>query len=512
MICLSKNKDGSLEKVAIFSFFFYNAFMIKRKKKWLLLIIAMSAFLVCLPSCKKETTPKPKQAPAESPNVLLISIDTLRPDHLGSYGYHRKTSPRFDKLASEGVLYENHISSTSWTLPAHAALFSSLLDSVHGCIETNKKLPEGISTLAEVFAKAGYKTAGFFSGPYLHPAFGLGQGFQHYENCTSYARAIDTAPAKKWAMDAGVMRKSHRDITNPIVYAAFKKWFDQNRGSRFFMFIHMWDVHFDFIPPPPYDKMFDPDYTGTVTGADFFFDPAINAKMPKRDLEHLIALYDGEIAWTDHHLGKILDDLENAGLLDKTVVAVTSDHGTEFFEHGNKSHRQTLFDEVIRIPLVIRYPASLPRGVRVNTQTHLIDVAPTLVELAGLPPMSGIMGRSLMPGALNQTSTSTPESITVSELFSVGRRIRAIRTLQWKFTDHMNLKLRYYVNLEKDPHETRLRTDLAGDPGRKYLDRYRRVSRDLTEWRKRTASKSDRSTIPDDVLEQLKSLGYINEK
>jgi len=485
--------------------------------KWLLAVVTALAAGICVyvctvPSCKRQASQgaKPPSTPPKGPNILLISIDTLRPDHLGCYGYHRKTSPRIDKLAAGGVLFENHISSTSWTLPAHAALFTSLADSVHGCIETNKKLHDDMVTLAEVFANAGYKTAGFFSGPYLHSAFGLGQGFQHYENCTSYAKAIDSAPARKWAMDIGVMRKSHQDITNPVVYAAFKKWFDQNHQSKFFLFIHMWDVHFDFIPPAPYDMMFDPDYTGAVTGVDFFFNPRLNPQMPRRDLEHLIALYDGEIAWTDLHVGKIVDDLEKIGLLDQTVVVITSDHGTEFFEHGGKGHRRTLFDEVIRIPLIIRYPAVLPRGVRIHAQTHLIDVAPTLVELAGLPPMTGIMGSSLVSGVLKRPSL--PGTIAVSELFSVGHRIRALRTLEWKFTDHMSLKLHYYVNLEEDPGETHLHMDLTKAPGRQFLDRYRLTSRNLATWRARMAAHTDRSTIPDDVLKQLESLGYINKK
>jgi arylsulfatase A-like enzyme len=311
-------------------------------------------------------------------------------------------------------------------------------------------------------------------------------------------------------MDIGVMRKSHQDITNPVVYAAFKKWLDQNHQSKFFLFIHMWDVHFDFIPPAPYNRMFDPDYTGTVTGVDFFFNPRLNPQMPRRDLEHLIALYDGEIAWTDYHVGKIVDDLEKTGLLDQTVVVITSDHGTEFFEHGGKGHRRTLFDEVIRIPLIIRYPAVLPRGVRIHAQTHLMDVAPTVVELAGLPPMTGIMGSSLVSRMLKQPSL--PNTIAVSELFSVGHRIRSLRTLEWKFTDHMNLKLRYYVNLEEDPGETHLHTDLTKAPGRQFLDRYRLTSRNLAAWRARMAAHTDRSTIPDDVLKQLESLGYINKK
>lgn len=479
-----------------------------KSTKHVVLLVVVCLCLCVLFSCGKQNKENAKTQ-AGYPNVLLISIDTLRPDHLHCYGYRRTTSPAIDKLASEGVLFENHISSTSWTLPAHAALFTSLADSVHGCTDTDRKLHKDFNTISEVFARAGYETAGFFSGPYLHPAFGLGQGFDHYENCTSYAKAIDGEPVKKWAMDTGIMRQSHHDIANPIVYAAFKKWLAKKKESPFFMFVHMWDTHFDFIPPPPYDKKFDPDYEGTISGIDFFLDKRINAQMPERDLRHIIALYDGEIAWTDAHVGKMIKDLEDAGLLEKTIIVITSDHGTEFFEHGDKAHRKTLFDEVIRIPLIIRYPAKLPAGVRVNAQTRLIDVTPTLVELTGLPAMEHVMGSSLVRLAAGKEPGF--DNTAVSELFSVGRSMRTLRTLNWKLTDHINLNRRYFFDLIEDPGEKRLRINLAKDPGLELLTQYRAISKELIIRRSRWAKSTDRSTIPEDVLQQLKSLGYIDE-
>ncbi|MFQ5491669.1 MAG: sulfatase-like hydrolase/transferase, partial [Phycisphaerae bacterium] len=200
------------------------------------------------PSDDAPATPVTPAAPPVQPNVLLISIDTLRPDHLGCYGYDRPTSPRIDRLASEGVLFENHISSTSWTLPAHAAMFTSLVDSVHGCTDTDKKLSDSMVTLAERFSSAGFDTVGFFAGPYLHPAFGLAQGFDQYEDCTSYAQTLDSTPVESWAMDPKIMQDSHQDITTPAVLEAVKSWLAGHTSGRFFMFVHLWDVHFDFIP------------------------------------------------------------------------------------------------------------------------------------------------------------------------------------------------------------------------------------------------------------------------
>ncbi len=447
--------------------------------------------------------------PSDQPNVLLISIDTLRADHLHCYGYARATSPNIDRVAREGVLFENHISSTSWTLPAHAAMFTSLSDSVHGCTDTDCKLSAGLTTLAERFADAGFETAGFFSGPYLHPAFGLGQGFATYKDCTSYAPVLDQSPATRWAMDVDVMRRSHEDITSPRVFRAVSEWLARKGGSRFFLFVHLWDVHYDFIPPAPYDTKFDPDYTGSFDGRNFFFDKRINASLPKRDLEHIIALYDGEIAWTDHHVGLILDALRKMGKLDNTIVAITADHGTEFFEHGWKGHRTTLFDEVLHIPLIIRWPGKLPAGRRVAHQTRMVDLGPTLLELAGLAPPRDVMGHSLV--GLARGGRLDFDNTAVSELFSVGRRLRTIRTERWKLFDDMVHERHLYVNLTDDPHEQRLLTDLDTPAGRMLERRYANITRRLEAFRARMGSDGERSTIPPEVMQRLKGLGYVGE-
>ena len=478
------------------------------------LLVSLATALVLLPACEQSAPAAKPWEPAEPvlerANVLLISIDTLRPDHLSCYGYNRNTSPRIDQLAAEGVLFENHISSTSWTLPAHAALFTSLPDSVHGCMDTDKRLADNRVTLAERFAAAGYQTAGFFSGPYLHPAFGLGQGFEHYQNCTSYAAALDSAPVEKWAMDGGMMKSSHHDITNPTVYAAVHAWLEQHNEKPFFLFVHMWDVHFDFIPPAPYDKRFDPDYTGTITGENFFFNPRINKDMPKRDLEHLIALYDGEIAWTDEHVGKIVDNLKAKGLLDNTVIAITADHGTEFFEHRNKGHRTTLFDELIRIPLIVRYPAGLPQNTHIDMQTRLIDVGPTLLALAGCPQASDVMGHSLVP--LARRNPLDFDNVAVSELFSVGHRMRSIRNLDWKLMDVMEQQARIYFDLQADPREQRPIGDLSVGLGASLNQLYIETVRDLAKRHEAMPTRVESSDVPADVRRQLESLGYVGQQ
>lgn len=440
------------------------------------------------------------------PNVLLISIDQLRADHLSCYGYARPTSPALDRLAGEGVLFEQHMSSSSWTLPGHASLFTSVPDSIHGAFDTQMKLSEGQTTLAERFQRAGYSTAGFFSGPYMHPAFGMGQGFELYENCTSYKQRLDGAAVESWAMDKDVMRASHEDITNPIVYSAFQKWFGSREKKPFFAFLHLWDAHYDFIPPPPFDKQFDPDYTGPVTGRGFFSDPEIRADMPERDKQHLLALYDGEIAWTDSYLAKIRADLEAAGLLENTVIVVTSDHGTEFFEHGDKGHRKTLYDEVVHIPLVIRYPAALPQKQRVSAQTRSIDVGPTLLELAGIAPPPDIMGVSLL--ALARDPQANHPKRAVMELTSVGRNMRAVRSLQWKLIDDASAGKGYWFDLVTDKGELKPLSDFASEQGQKlenaYVGEVRKMEAHLAQFPPR----HENSSVPKEVNKALSEFGY----
>ena len=438
------------------------------------------------------------------PNVLLISIDTLRPDHLGCYGYGRETSPAIDRLAREGVLFENHISSTSWTLPAHAALFTGLADSVHGCVDaTGTALAPGFTTLAERFQGGGWTTAGFFAGPYLHPAFGLAQGFEHYEDCSSVAD-LDAGEVDEWAMDAGVMRASHTGITNPRVLAAVREWMEGRDAERpFFAFVHFWDVHFDFTPPAPYDTMFDPGYTGSITGEGFFFDPRIDASLPERDLQHLRALYDGEIRWTDAHVDELLGDLERLGLAEETVVVLTSDHGTEFFEHGGKAHRTTLYDELIRIPLIVRWPGELPGGRRVAEQTRAIDVAPTLLELAGLPPLAHGMGASLV--GLARGEPLDFDNSAVSELSSVGRDLRSVRTREGKVLADQVGGTSVWFDLERDPLERVPRpTDEAPELERSYARALERLER-AREQRPAGPSFPD---VPRGVAGELEALGY----
>lgn len=482
------------------------------------------------------------------PNVILISIDSLRPDHLGCYGYDRPTSPTIDRIATEGVLFETALSSTSWTLPAHAALFTALPDRVHGCTDDQKWLDGSRFTVAEAFREAGYRTAGFFSGPYLHPSFGFAQGFESYHDCTSYSgKSIELAKGEALVASNGqlsqdLMHLSHEDITNPIVLAEVKRWLAARPRGPFFLFIHLWDVHYDYVAPPPYDTMFDPGYEGPVDGRNLLRATRKPEGWTDADVRHLKALYDGEIRYTDDTLGSILAEVAKGGLEDSTIVAVLSDHGEAFYEHGLFGHRWTLHEEELRIPFVLRYPPKVPAGARVPDVVSIVDVAPTLLDLAGLPPLPAALGRNLTPlfdaagrtaaaaggatgaaaamGAAMGTAAggaarpSPVEAAAIAELLVPANRIHhfALRAPDWKLIYDLNRRSFSVFDLEGDPGEKaplteeRLPFSMA-----RIAEIYETTARSLNEAASRLPTPGERDTPPISRMteEQLRSLGYL---
>lgn len=448
------------------------------------------------------------------PSVILISIDSLRPDHLGCYGYGRETSPRLDSLAAEGALFEAATSSTCWTLPAHAALFTGLPDSVHGCKDTNSWLAASRETLAERFQAAGYKTVGFFSGPLLHPHFGFGQGFDTYHDCTSFSREsialLKGAPGPK-----SVQELSHEDVTNAAVLAEVERWLEAHPSGPRFLFIHLWDVHYDYIPQPPYDRMFDPDYAGTWDGRNISR-LAVGprpAEMTDRDLEHLKALYDGEIRWTDDTLKQLMELFERRGLRGQTLLAIAADHGEAFYEHGALGHTHSLHEVELRIPLILHFPGVIPAGLRVEHQAHITDIAPTLLALAGLEPFAHALGRDLSP-LLLPGRAEWPERQVVGELFdaALGLKSAALRAQTWKLIrDYIPQRERVF-DLKADPGEQApLENERLPLPAARIGALQRASLQALQEAARRLPmpAKRDTPAIPAMTEKQLRALGYL---
>jgi arylsulfatase A-like enzyme len=461
-------------------------------------------FLACLASGCAREDPKPT-----GPNIILVSIDSLRAANLGAYGYERDTSPFIDSLASQGTRFENTISSTSWTLPAHAAMFTGLYDSTHGVVDNGRKLGQRFVTLAELLQGLGYETAGFFGGPYLHPIFGLDQGFDLYQSCMTTTQ--DDVSGEQVELQAQMVdAPSHNDVTGPRTLGEVEKWIAAGVDQPYFLFLHLWDVHYDYIPPQEYLDLFDPDYSGELTGKDFSQNQAINPDMDRRDLEHLIARYDAEIRFTDTILSRIFEALNAASLMEQTLVVVTADHGEEFFEHRGKGHQHTLFDEVIRVPLVFYWPRKLAPGQVVTDQVRLIDLLPTLVRIAGYEGSLETQGRDLRPLLAGGELAPAP---ALSELLVNGGSMRALRSNQAKIIRWTDQATPLLFRLSEDPVETwatALTDEALPDLTAEERSLMSELLRAESEGLPIDQEEDDTLEMDPEIRQRLESLGYLD--
>ncbi|MEQ8766461.1 MAG: sulfatase [Planctomycetota bacterium] len=316
------------------------------------------------------------------PNILLISLDTLRADRLGTYGYDRDTSPQLDRFAAAGVVFEDVTSVSPWTLPSHASLLTSLYPSRHGVVSDAHKLPDARQTLTEVLGSAGYATHAIVNAHYLSERYGLLQGFEGSQVVSEW----DDPKSKK-----PKLAKKATQITSDAL-----DWLERRDAERpFFLFLHYYDAHSDYDPSEPYRTQFVRPYAGPADGTTGQLLAYRKAGMVlgEGDIRHLGDLYDAQVRQLDDQIGRLLRGLDSMDLASDTIVAITSDHGEELFEHGSLLHGQTYFQEVIRIPWLMRGPG-VPSGTRAREPVSLIDVPVTLLDLVGLDPPKKWQGRS----------------------------------------------------------------------------------------------------------------------
>ncbi len=354
------------------------------------------------------------KATPDRPNVLVLSVDTLRADHLSCYGYARKTSPNIDALVGRGVLFERAYSSAPWTLPSYGSLFTGLLPADHRAgivtqredafgtdetptLLTTEHLCTDVPTLAELMSKRGYQTGAFVCNPFLAAGAGLARGFQQY---TSY----------QYTAQNGV------DLA--------LEWIEGCKGGRWFAFVHMIDPHWPYAPPPPYDTQFAKHAIGELKD----WPPELNAlraHVPDDEMKaELVDEYDGEIAFTDAQVGRMLDALEKQGMLENTLIVFHSDHGEEFWEHGSCDHGHSQYDELLRVPFALVLPGKIEAGKRVATRVRTLDLLPTIGAYVGFDAPAGIEGKSLLPVI---AGTETKDRDDVAEAILHGpREIKAV--------------------------------------------------------------------------------------
>lgn len=433
--------------------------------------------LVCLPlfaGCGPELPARARH------NVLLLSVDTLRADHLGAYGYTPPTSPNIDAFAAEGILFERTNAQAPSTLLSHTAILTSQIPQHHGASHIrNLPLAGSALTLAEVLAEAGYETASFNSGGQLDSIFGLDQGFSTYEEGPD-AFAFSLGRTREW-----LAAREQRGEKRP-----------------FFLFLHTYEVHHPYTPSVADLELFAPDYAGSlppeISVARLGSINGSRRRLDAEDLGFIIATYDAEIRAVDRGFGELLALLRQRNLLEDTVVVLTSDHGEEFGEHGWVGwHSHTLYEELLLVPLIFRLPGERFAGTRAAQRVRSIDIAPTLLDLLGIPPPASFDGRSLLP------------------LFSPGGRLEDAPAIAfrdgpkgevWQSFTLRRLKLNEdrLFDLEADPWERR---DLAGvDPeSRRRLEA---ELRRLVERRQRLEAAAA-VELGEEERERLRALGYV---
>jgi len=488
-------------------------------------VVAVMFLLACLLFALYQGEGQRRLARGGMPNVLLVSIDTLRPDHLGCYGYHRDTSPAIDRLAAEGVRFNTVVSASSWTLPAHASLVTGLYPPSHGARRMASPISPGVTTLAEVLRGAGMNTCGMVSFHLLSAGYGFGRGFSEYHELHKEA-------------GGGLREVRAEEVANHAI-----RWIGRNRSDPFFLFLHLFDPHWDYDPPPPYDRIYNPGYRGGMNGAYgslmkyIKYRPETAAKKGRNgelvakpgmerevsiapeDLEQVLALYDGEIRYTDHQLGRIIDALRLFGLLEKTLVIITADHGEEFMEHGSlEGHAWTMYEEVIRVPLVMRFPDGLGGGRVVEHQARNIDVMPTILDWLQLNRSRDLEGASLLP-VIRETCTSDGNCVADSEVaFGETSRFAVTRSTARSASGRKVIFTNggedvEYFDLGRDPDE---QVNLRGSGARAPHEEFTHLEEALGRWlsgRQVPAADDDTGVdIDRRTREQLAAMGYAVEE
>lgn len=438
----------------------------------------------------------PSGAPAPR-GVVLVTVDTLRADHLGCYGNPQVLTSAMDRLASGGQLFGNAISQSSTTTPSHASLMTGLHAQDHNVYSNFEALGDGAETLAETLADNGFATFGVVNMRHLNPEVGnLSQGIN------DFVRSSEVEGARQ-SVDA------------------FLYWLDGIGERPFFAWLHLADVHTPYQPPAPYNRMYyEGDERASGTGSLARVMPLLPRHMSDHpffrkwlrgvtDVKWVMAQYQGAVTYVDDELGRLMSQLTRRGLLERTAMVVTSDHGENLGEHDMFFVHTGLYEQTVRVPLLTYFPGAGYQGVQVNEVVELVDVLPTVLEYLELPPPLGIRGRSLWPLIRGDVSL---EKIALSE--HAGKNLVALRSRRYKYIRHLKTKsLQPSYPFKRGREEL---YDLHADPSEQTnLIRTRpAVARQFQEeLRARRGVRLDLevgdSALSAETIAVLKSLGYL---
>jgi arylsulfatase A-like enzyme len=473
----------------------------------------------------------------EQPNIILLVLDSVRAANLSCYGHGRPTTPNIDALAQQGTLFEEAISNGCWTLPVHASLFTGLYSLNHGLTTSKDALPEHHPTLARQLKKLGYQTASFSNNAYVSAVSGLTQGFDVVDDVwrvsnprgiqrTKMGRLINYMgqfgrPARPLIgiarrmqrARAVVKRRRHqKDKGARVTNERLQNWLMEERepDRPFFVFVNYMEPHEPYNPPHPYDrrfmpKEFSPQRVARVGPHKDVMD-RISDPRGQEDILILKALYDGQLNYLDEKIGELLRFIDSQKGLEDTVLIVTSDHGDCLGEHDHIGHRMSLYEPLLHVPLVIRYPARFQPGMRVGQQISLIDLFPTILELAGADPsaLNGTGFHSLLSAPQQETRPFTIAENTAPKSMD-GLVARVLRTERYK-----------YIWRSDGQHEL---YDLAADPGElenlmgSAPDVAQELDVQLRNWQQSLAAynvETIETEYDEEISDRLHQLGYID--
>jgi len=459
------------------------------------------------------------------PHVVFMVIDTLRADHLGSYGYHRPTSPNLDKLATQGTRFTNFVAQSAWTRPSTASIFTGLYPSQHKTVSIFDRIPDTIVTLPQVMQRMGYRTGGFSANVDVSKAFGFARGFETY---FSSGRGRERATVVGMVRARMKLLKRFSGIREAIPWLeppALREdadltdealaWLDRQGEDKVFLYLHYFAPHAPYSPPLPYRDLFKEDDSKSYPNNYPTPDLKVHYTVPyesvsDENLATMIALYDGEIAYVDSIVQRVIDDLKRRGMWDNTLLVVTSDHGEEFYEHEKWGHGLSLYDEMVHVPLIVREPGDANAGRIVDQPLSHVDLMPTLLDYLGgpaLPP--GNPGRAVPLRAASATIDNREE--VYLELYRELFTLRSLRTETMKFVYASVIP----VDREKEAVVDYFAYDLIGDPGEDAPLDLDEQTIDILIQRLESyddvESKHEKqgSDHDQDTIDQLKALGYI---
>ena len=456
--------------------------------------------------------------PTAGPPVILIMIDTLRRDHLGCYGYALPTSPSIDQLARQSVLFLSSSTTGNYTLPSTATLFTGLYPSAHGVIGPGRSLPDGVLTLPEIFKSAGYRTAALVANPLVRAELGFGRGFDHYT----------PGPPPRWIhkRKTALELLYLRFVQGRIPWAAAEdlvpeaiEWLAESSPQPPFLYLHLIEPHSEYAPPRehalPFLQQAPESWVGRPPLIDHFrpadewqtwAEVEEKPKVTEAEKLSMIGLYNGEIHYVDYWIGVILDSLEKMDLSEDSIIVLLADHGEEFDDHGGWVHGNTLYEEMIGMPLLIKLPGGLHEGLRSRLSVDMVDLRATLAGLAAVeaPPDSGSdYSEQLLSPILERAETVQYYTERPPHLYS-------LRAGDWKIVrrDRRGSSSSMLFNLVTDPGEM---NDLASEQ----LDRLQALEAALESSIQTARGSSAAQSIPEtpevdpETERVLKALGYI---